>query len=642
MTGLIDRLRLMVLALAVLGAGGMARGASIEVKAQISESRLTVGQQFVYVVEATIHDGGQYPPTPELPKFPDGLAVTRQDPPSQSLSQQIINMRASTRHTISIQCILTPHKEGTYQIPPARVVIGGRTHLSNAVSDIRVAKPSQEKLPKSLIDAGILPVRTESSQLNRQLEGRLFLRPTLSKSDPFEGETIRLTYEVYTDIDPQTNQVDDWLSSISGLHAPDFAVYELSNTQRVPGKRRPIFPARVVEIDGKIFRIIKVYEAYCVPEKPGTLTLGPFHVEARLPVRTNNQFDSFFGSIFDDNRAEAVMPSLPLEAQVKPLPPRPADFDNIIGDYDMTARIEPAAISEDELITLNLTLEGRGDVKAVGEPSMATLEDFDIFESVKSEAEFLGVEDVLRGRKTFEYVLRAKRPGTLTVPPIGFTVFNPWTEGFERVVSEALPVEVAPSTASPLVVEGASEDDEPAPGRNGIRRLADDLAYITTDSLSHGATGPPSYRDPMTLSIQALPLVLLAGAYALRRRRDRIEGDVAFARRRVARVVAGKRLRKAAKLCRAGQADAFYGELSAALRGFFGDKFNRPTAGLVIEEIVRELDSRGVGGDRVEAVRTLLERCDHARFTPGASEPEAMQAALDEAGGLITEMGRKV
>ncbi|MCX7016817.1 MAG: hypothetical protein NTW86_30380, partial [Candidatus Sumerlaeota bacterium] len=64
--------------------------------------------------------------------------------------------------------------------------------------------------------------------------------------------------------------------------------------------------------------------------------------------------------------------------------------------------------------------------------------------------------------------------------------------------------------------------------------------------------------------------------------------------------------------------------------------------GLTVAEIAGELERRDVEAQNVRAASALLERCDQARFAPGAQEIEAMRGALAEAERLIAELARKM
>ena len=84
-------------------------------------------------------------------------------------------------------------------------------------------------------------------------------------------------------------------------------------------------------------------------------------------------------------------------------------------------------------------------------------------------------------------------------------------------------------------------------------------------------------------------------------------------------------------------AGEFYETLAAALRGYIGDRFQ---AGVTptLEEVSYELEHHGANEEAVTRTRALLERCDARQYAPGAADPSAMKADLDEATRLLQNM----
>ena len=139
-----------------------------------------------------------------------------------------------------------------------------------------------------------------------------------------------------------------------------------------------------------------------------------------------------------------------------------------------------------------------------------------------------------------------------------------------------------------------------------------------------------------------VPLFGLAGALALRRHRERLEGNVAYARRRRASRLARSRLAHARGVRAPEQHQAFVAGISQALLGFLGDLLNVAEAGLVRDEIRRELASRGVTGDVVERYLACLDRCDQQRFAPpaaGDNDDGETAALLEEAEQAMADLG---
>jgi len=168
------------------------------------------------------------------------------------------------------------------------------------------------------------------------------------------------------------------------------------------------------------------------------------------------------------------------------------------------------------------------------------------------------------------------------------------------------------------------------------------MAYIETSGFRGGTKRMKPFEDPLVWALQAVPLLIIGGAVGWRRRQDYLAGDRDGVRRRGALSVAGRRLKKASALSQGGDADAFYAELSLALRGFFGDKLSRPSAGLRIDEVHAALLERKVDQALADEAARLLEESDSARFSPASGDPQRMRQALDHARELIEKLNRAI
>src|SRR5205085_7008916 len=131
--------------------------------------------------------------------------------------------------------------------------------------------------------------------------------------------------------------------------------------------------------------------------------------------------DDPFGDFFSDpifGGGIAMQIAAPaVKLQVKPLPPgAPADFSGTVGNYRLETSTEPAGpISEDDLLTYKIKLEGRGAVEQAITPQLI-LNDFEIVgQTPRTEKD--NKPDQLGGTKTFEFVLRPKHAGRLSIPP---------------------------------------------------------------------------------------------------------------------------------------------------------------------------------------------------------------------------------
>ena len=138
------------------------------------------------------------------------------------------------------------------------------------------------------------------------------------------------------------------------------------------------------------------------------------------------------------------------------------------------------------------------------------------------------------------------------------------------------------------------------------------------------------------------PLVGIVGSVALRRHRDLLEGDAAYARGRRASRIAKKRLAHARGLAGSSDARAFYAEVARALRGLAADRLNVAEAGLQAGELEARLRERGVDEATVGEMMACLDHCDRQRFAPPSGDPGEEARFLERAGSLMSTLDRAI
>lgn len=597
----------------------------ISVNAQVSESQVTAGQQFIYLVDVSANDMSTSLPEVQAPDF-GGLTLLRKMGTTRSTSIQVFGGRQNASTVASTRYLLTAPSEGTFKIGPARVMFNGKTHESQPVV-VQASRPQVAAIP-GMSDGSVLPAQTNSPALTRQLSGRLFMKAEVDNPAPYQGQPVHVTYTVYTDIQPQSAAVDEWLyPQMAGLPNAEFQFADVYNLAPPQGQRPQRPPAREVQLEGRTFRAITVLDSFAVPMAAGSHKIGPYNVLARIPLQ--RQDDPFgFPSFFDTNTETAILPTLPIVIEVKPLPAegRPAQATQImIGDFRVSAELDRQAMSQDELAILRLRIEGRGNPASIPQPPASSLGSFDVFESKKEDLAGTVGADGLHGGRVYELFLRAKQPGQLTVPPIVFHAFNPWTQSYQELASPALSLQVNAPAAAPEVfsAQGSPLQSE------AMKTVGDGMEYIETSGFRGSRRKMKPFEDPMIWALQAMPLVLIAGAYGARRRRQWLMANDTHVRRRAALGMAQRRLKKAESALRSGSADQFYSNLSNALRAFFADKLGRPATGLTLDDVRAEFLNRGVAAEMAEEAVALMESADSGRFAPASSDPGRMNECLE-------------
>ena len=174
-----------------------------------------------------------------------------------------------------------------------------------------------------------------------------------------------------------------------------------------------------------------------------------------------------------------------------------------------------------------------------------------------------------------------------------------------------------------------------------VETIRDEIRFIHVGTPRFRRVGLPVYATGVFWLVLLLPLAAVGGAMVFRRHRDRLEGDVAYARVRRAGRMAKRRLARARGLAD-GDPREFYAEVAGALQGLLADKLNIAEAGLVREEAGRMAARRGASPETLERLFACLDDCDRQRFAPAGADRESPERVLERAAGIMGDLAREL
>jgi len=575
----------------------------ISVRAYLDRSE--VGRDQLFVLNVEVNGTQKMDSEPELPDL-SGFATYLGS--GTSTSMQMVNGRTTV--SLTLQYRFQADKEGTFEIGPVDVKAGGKTYRTDRLALTVTATPPAPR-PEASGGTG-LDLRPDD----------LFVTAEVSRRRVYENEPVIVEYRIYTRVN-----VDSY--SITRLPGTaGFWVEELSES----GSPRA---ERVIR-DGVEYVTAPIRKVALFPTGPGPRTVEPLAIEAQVRARRRPRdlFEDFFSESLFGRRVPVGLASEAVEIEVVPLPEggRPADFSGFVGQLDLRASIDKTETEVNEAVTLRVRMEATGNVRALPEPRIEFPADFEVYPPDVSESVDRGGSRV-SGSKTFEYVLIARAPGSKTIPPINVSYFDPSRVEYATAASEPLSIEVTGTVAEGPVVAGR---------RLGIEPLRQDIRFIHIATPAFRPIGATLFRQPGFWAVLLLPLVTVGGALVFRRHRDRLEGDVAYARHRRAGRVAKKRLSRAHSLKSTSTQREFYAEVDRALEGFLADKLNLAEAGLIAEEARARLVARGVSEGTADEYLACLEVCDRQRFAPAESKMEEMDAFLERTAAAMTRLNEEL
>ncbi len=579
---------------------------------EASVDKTNVGQNERFQVyftfsNADINKAGGFKP----PAF-DGFRLL--SGPNQSTSMQIINGKVSGSLTYSY--ILQSQEMGDFVIQSASVNYEGRTYKTDPLK-IRVTKASGN------VNSG----STDGGISNEDLEKNVFIIASADKQNVYQGEQITVTYKLYTRLNISSPQISK-LPTYNG-----FWVEELETSNNIN--------FNIEMYEGQRFRSAVIKKAALFPTKSGELTITPFELNVPVLIRKQRTSRDIFDDFFNDSffgRTETVeflAKSNQLKINAKPLPEngKPESFNGAVGDFDFNANISGNNVETNESITMKLSVKGNGNIKLLDLPKIDVPAGFEKFDPKVSEN--ISRKGRVSGSKETEYLIVPRIPGSKEIPIIEFSYFDPVKKQYFTKSAGPFEIEVAKGA-------GTIETSSSGFSKEDIKLLSQDIRFIKTSSFDLKRK-----RDYETIpnwfwfSIIS-PLLLFAVIIGLKRRQDKLQGNVQLLRYRKAEKLAKARLKSSKKALDSGDVNYFYTELSSALYGYLEDKLNIQKADFTVERALTKLSSLSISNQLIESVAKISERCEFARFAPKTDGNQEALTFYNEAVDTIVNLENSI
>ncbi len=593
-----------------LVAASAAAAQEVRVDATVNAERIGVED----VLELTISiSGGDADGEPVLPRL-DAFRVSSRSTSSQI---QIVNGRMSSTRSYIYQ--LLPQKEGTFEIGPVELHVGGTPYRT---SPIRV-----EVVPGSLVARGprglgnpLDPFEGFGGTRRRDLdlkEDDVFVRVEVSKRSVFQGEQVVVTYRLYSRYVPLGPEIADdpplrgfWVEEV------DLGAEPSVERRTVEGKQYITFPLK---------------QRVVFPTQSGKLEIPPLTFSMAFRLTSGDPFDAFFARA----STPVTLRSQPISIEVAPLPSsgRSADFKGAVGQFELQAKVSQQEVKAGDPVTLTLSIAGKGNLRSVAPPELPELKGFRAFDPKTEEKARAGASG-LEGQKSWEYVLVPESSGVKEVGPWRFQYFDPAEQKYVTASVGPLQMKVTGDRALASEVVGAN-----VVPRGEVTLLRQDIRFLKPPPSRLGAPSRPFHESPLFYGTLALPILWNVALVLYLKKQEKEKTHSHLFRSRRAHRMARERLKKARKLASLGSKD-FYDEIAAALYRYVGDKATASPSGLTSSGIDSILADHSVPEDRRREFRDVLSSCEEARFTPGARRPEDMESLRSRTEELIVEIER--
>lgn len=591
---------------ALLMAVILASGAEISFSASVDRTTVGLGEPFQLTVTVSGVNIGRVP-RPELPELKDfdNLGVSQ----SQSTSISIINGRVEQQTAISFVYTLVPRKLGELTIGPCRIVYNNTEYTTEPVR-ITVVKSATRTQPRPQPQRQTPPSPFdlfEEPEPEPAGPDEIFVSASVDRTVVYQGEQVTVTWTLYTTREIARLNLKE-TPALTGFWANDiYQPKELSYEPRT--------------VRGRRYYAVVLRRTALFPTQAGELQIGAMKLEGQVVVP---------GFFFGTTRPFSVS-SEPVRITVKPLPEagRPASFTGGVGSFEVSASLSSDRSTGGEPVTLTLTVRGSGNLGLISAPALPSLPGLKIL-TPETRDNFSYAGGRLSGSRKFVYPVLPAADGRYRIPEMELGFFDPKTGSYYVQKTPALEF-VATD------VPARSGPDEAA--GTGLRVIGSDIRHIR-DRLVRSEGW--ERLAGLELILYPLGLLLLVAGTVFGRHRQRLQTDYGYARRSRASRQARQRLKQAQRALRENRLDEFYGQVRQAVLGFIGDRFNIESGALTSTELEAELNRQGADSELIKGLLELINRCEIARFSPGAvscnpaellSQAEQLLSRLQVSGG---------
>ena len=540
---------------------------------------------------------------------------------SSSSSFSFVNGQMTSSVQTVFSYTLAADMVGTFTIDPATCTVDGKK-ISSQSFTIKVEKSDpnrrQQQQQQQQQRQAYNPWDQQPRQASEIDSKSLFARASISKSNPYQGEQVIVTYKIYTQV-PLSQYAIDKLPGNRGFWAEDLSEgRQIKQYEETVGDRR--------------YQVAEIRRGALFAQQSGTLTIEPLDLNVLAMVQRQRRRTGTILDLFDDpffSAREAVERPLStnrIQVKVKPLPAAPDGFSGAVGRFDVQGGLSLDRVKANEAVSYRVTVSGSGNLMLINAPTPDFPNVFEVYDPQIDDNIKKG-DNGISGSRTFEWVLIPRTQGKYTIPSMDFVFFDPSTGRYVTKTIAPQTIEVEKGDARNIAHTGSKDD---------VRLLNSDINYLRPTGRLQFLRAE-DHAGPLFWIVAALIMLATAATILLVRRRQAAEQDVAGMRMKRAVRLARKRLKRAESHLHDADSNAFYEEIYRAIWGCLSDKYNIPLSTLSRDTVTQCLVDKQVPAEQQERIMKVLQEVDLARFAPGDAHTQ-MQSVYNDALNMIVAL----
>jgi hypothetical protein len=376
----------------LLALGPGVASASFTLRTEVDARKIGVEDQ----VQLTITvEGGGAPDEIGIPPLANLDVVAG---PSQSTQVSIVNGRMSqSRSTIYV---LQPRSVGKAEVGALQV--GDQVAPAIPIEVVAGSARPPQRQRQDPFGGDLFGDPFEEllgRRRGRAAPARLLVEAAPSRTRLRVGEPLVLTYSLYTQASVTDLQFKD---------APQFSGFWVEDLERPQASPS----GEAATVGGESYRRFPILRKLLFPTRAGRLAIPP--ATFRIGLARQGFFDS--GGTVD--RA-----TQPVTVTVEPLPDAPG-FSGAVGRFRASASLDREVVPLGEAATLRFRVEGTGNLKWIERGPEVVAKGARVFPP-QAKSDLRATAEGISGSRTWEFVVVPETSGTVEVPALSFSYFDP-------------------------------------------------------------------------------------------------------------------------------------------------------------------------------------------------------------------------
>lgn len=326
----------------------------------------------------------------------------------------------------NIAYTVVPLRTGKIRIEPALVKFkNGSEMTTDEVTVTAVPQPKASFNAVSTYTDINLYAPSSKTDLDKLIEANLFIRAEVDKRICFLGEAITATFKLYSRLQSTSEVIN--APSLYGFSVMD--ILDINEAHQA-----------VEKINGSIFNTSVLRKLQLYPSQTGRLTVDEMQVQNVIEFD-----DSLTGKKIEVGK---LLASTPVEITVRPLPlPKPAGYTGAVGQFTINANLSKTKIESNGQGKLIVTIDGKGNFIQFAPPAIQWPKGFDAFDPLV-EDELDKNKSPAQGRRKYIFNFIANGNGSMAIPPVHFSFFDPALNKYKEVSTDSLKIEIVPGVNS--------------------------------------------------------------------------------------------------------------------------------------------------------------------------------------------------